>query len=231
MSSNGPIWIQAVSTTVLAIIAVFHDLLRAWVMRPVLAVSIEPHPPDCQKLKLGHKERSDDGVTYPTIDAYQFRLRVKNRGRYKAESVEVIAQGLCKRQVDGQSFKRDSSFLPVNLLWTHLRQPFYPVISRGTHKHCDVVHFFRPSDRRNIPFEERTWHDVDASQVILSLDTSRKSYTLSHLVPPGTYRLSIIVAAANAKPLTKTLEIHLSGKWYDMQSKMLEEGISIRLLD
>jgi len=58
-----------------------------------------------------------------------------------------------------------------------------------------------------------------------------KSYMLNHLLPPGIYRLSIVVAAANAKPLTKTLEIHLNGQWYDMESKMLEEGISIRLLD
>ncbi len=235
MSSNLAAWVGAIGTVIsailVAIVAVFQDKLRAWVMRPRLAVSIEPHPPDCQKIKFGREVQLDDGVSYPTVDAYQFRLRVENEGNGKAESVEVVAQHLSKRQVDGQTFKPDPSFLPVNLLWTHLREPFYPVISRHTPKHCDLAHICHPSEREKIPFEQKTWPDVEPSRAILSLDTHVRSYTLSHLVPPGVYPLSIVVAAANAKPVPKTLEIHLSGKWYDMESQMLEEGISIRLLD
>ena len=47
---------------------------------------------------------------------------------------------------------------------------------------------------------------------------------------PGTYRLLITVAAANAEPVTKTLEITLTGDWYDEQDEMLGRGIIVRVL-
>ena len=74
------------------------------------------------------------------------------------------------------------------------------------------------------------WSNVSPEKTILSLDTEVKANTLSHLLPFGKYRLVILVAAANAKPVEKTLEISLKGEWYDDEQRMLGEGIGIKLL-
>ena len=60
--------------------------------------------------------------------------------------------------------------------------------------------------------------------------TPVKPYTLSYLVPFGTYRLVIVVSAANAKPVTKTLEITVQGDWYDDEGQMLKEGLAVQVL-
>ena len=42
-------WIMAVGTIVLAIIAVFHDIIKDFVHRPKLNCKIELKPPDCHR--------------------------------------------------------------------------------------------------------------------------------------------------------------------------------------
>ena len=106
-----------------------------------------------------------------------------------------------------------------------------PAISPGTYKHCDLAHILDPDDRESVPGEHATWPNVPQNKTILSLDTIVKPYTQSYLLPFGTYHLTLIVAAANAKATTKTLEITLTGDWYDDEDQMLGEGIGIRLLD
>ena len=47
----------------------------------------------------------------------------------------------------------------------------------------------------------------------------------------GTYRLELSIAGVNALPKTKTLEITVTGDWYDDQQEMFRDGVRIRLLD
>jgi hypothetical protein len=42
--------------------------------------------------------------------------------------------------------------------------------------------------------------------------------------------LTVVVAASNSKPVEKTLEINLTGEWIDEESKMLEEGVGVRVI-
>ena len=49
----------------------------------------------------------------------------------------------------------------------------------------------------------------------------------SHLLPPGYYRLELRVAAANARPITKILEINHTGRWFPDEEKMFDEGVGI----
>ena len=46
----------------------------------------------------------------------------------------------------------------------------------------------------------------------------------------GNYKLEIIVAASNSKPIKKTLEINVTGKWYDDLQEMVSKGIGIKIL-
>jgi len=238
--------IGAVVAAIVALaIAVFQDRMRTWFMRPKLEISIDLCPPDCHKTKMryAHSLRGyfeggtsvqppRDPREWPRekeVDTYYFRLRVKNSGSQKAESVEVFAAHLSKKQADG-SPKPVGSFLPMNLVWSHLREVFLPAISPGTYKHCDLAHILNPEDRAWVPGEDTTWPNVSPAKTVLSLDTFVQPYTQSHLLPFGIYHLTIIVAAANAKAITKKLEITLTGDWYDNEQEMLGQGIGIRLV-
>lgn len=169
------------------------------------------------------------------VESYYFRLKIRNTGREKAESVEVFAARLLRRQADG-SFKEVESFLPMNLTWAHYREVFLPAISPGTYKHCNLGHVIDPVKRVQIASvypswaEHIIWEDVHPKETILSLDTAVKPRTKSHLLPPGTYRLAITVAAANARPVKEQFEIRLTGDWYKDEDIMLGEGVVVRKL-
>ena len=219
-------WIVAAGTLVMAIvgiIAIFQDKIRAWLLRPVLQVSILVAPPDCQKTRYQLAKAS------PETDAYYFRLRVANAGNQRAESVEVFATELSRRLADG-TFKVVDSFLPMNLGWAHGHALFFPAISPGTYKHCDLAHVINPQLRKLSAWEDDAWPNVPPDKTILSFDTIVRPYTKPYLVCPGTYRLVLTIAAANSQAISRTLEITLTGDWYDDERKMLGEGIGIKLL-
>jgi hypothetical protein len=242
------------------IIAIFHDSLRALHRRPDLDVSINVAPPDCHKTSMHcqlQQPYASTTTVYPSssrseptsytststsstffekdVAAYYLRLRIVNSGNKRAESVEVFAAELSKQQEDG-TFGVEESFLPMNLLWSYDRRVFLPAISPHTYKHCDLAHILNPTEREALAVEHeawvehKIWEGVPERKTILSFDTAVKPHTKSHLRPFGTYRLLIFVAAANAKPVRKTLEITLTGDWYEDEDTMLREGIDIRVV-
>jgi len=223
-------WIVAAGTVVMAVVAVvavFQDKIRAWLTRPKLDVSISVSPPDCHKIPI--VRYGPEGEQSVIADGYYFRLRVTNSGNQRAELVEVFAAELSKRQADG-TFKAVDSFLPMNLVWSHYHQVLFPAVSPEMYRHCDLAHVIHPQKRGQFPAEDNRWPNIPPEKTVLSLDTAVKPHTLSHLLPFGTYRLVVLIAAANAKPVKKILEISLTGDWYDDERKMLGEGIGIRLL-
>ncbi len=51
----------------------------------------------------------------------------------------------------------------------------------------------------------------------------------AHRLPPGDYRITLKISAANAKPLEQSVKVSLSGKWTDREEIMFtdELGVSI----
>ena len=143
--------------------------------------------------------------------------------------VEVFASELLRERADG-SFAKMESFLPMNLLWSHVRRPFFEAISPGMEKHCDLGHIVEPIRRPQIDVEDNPRLDVPRDKTVFSFDLQVLPYTYSHLIPPGKYRLTLAVGAANANPVQKGLEITLKGDWYEDEARMLSEGIGIRML-
>jgi hypothetical protein len=218
--------VQILVTVVLAFVAIFGNEIRAMRVRPKLAVSIEPKPPDCIKVPTARYE-GDQQVA--VADSYYLRLKVTNTGNDKAESVEVFIDEVRKRAEDG-TFRTLESFLPMNLVWADYHQVFIPIISPGMHRHCDLGHVIDPEKRGLFPAEAKSWPGVPPPKAILSLATAAKSHTLGHLLPLGTYHLTVVVAAMNAKPATTMFELELTGDWYDDEREMLCEGIRVRVL-
>jgi hypothetical protein len=202
---------------------------------------VQVAPPDCHKTIFRYRlEDQPSGSSSqlgsvdapdPTnkTDAYFFRIRVANIGNQKAEDVEVIATQLSRRLADG-TFKPVDSFLPMNLVWSFTSSAIYPAVSPGIYKNCDLFHIVNPTDRKKIPPEDQTWENVKREEAILSFNTIVKPYTKNYLVCSGAYQLILTVGASNAKPIRKTLEIVVIGKWFDDEKKMLGEGVGIKLL-
>jgi hypothetical protein len=215
------------ATQLAVLVAVFQDLIRSWVVHPTLCVTISGQPPDCHK--TGILTQLPDG-NLQFGECYYIRLRIKNEGKKRAELAEVLVTELQKQDASGK-FCPITAFAPMRLMWSYARTPELPGISPDTLRHCDVAHIIQPGVRKKFrgedPFAPEFAKDNEA---ILSLDLEARSLTGNYLHPPGTYRLVLVVSAANAASVRKTLEIKLTGTWYTHEQKMLQDGIGTRLL-
>jgi hypothetical protein len=164
-----------------------------------------------------------------SADTYYVRARVENRGRRRAEGVEIYAARLLKRQSDG-SFNEEKDFIPMHLTWAHTDQIVLPGILPGSQRFFGVAAVFDPYVRPKFPAQDREWPDVPRELTILSLQTKYKVTDLNYLLPPGTYRLVLELAAKNARPIRRKLEITVTGKWFDDEEEMLRDGIAVRVV-
>jgi len=222
-------WVSAAITFLAVLVALLKDeIIRLW-RRPELVPIVRRMAPDSVKTEIMFlNERTHEVALHG--DCYYLRIWVENRGRLRAERVQVFAAKLLRRRADGD-FTEEKQFLPMNLRWSHSQQRpegpeiFAEGISPGMGKHCDLGHILHPDLRRKT---QQTLPGVPDEQTILELDLEVAPSTLSHLIRPGEYRLELKVAAANARPVTKVLEINLTGEWFDEESKMFAEGIGLK---
>ena len=212
-------WLTAFGTIGLGFIAAFQDKIRRKIMRPKLEVVFDTR--DCHKTKL--KGKRADGIVYEA-DCYYFRLRVKNSGNEAARQVEVYVAELWKK-ADG-TYQKVHSFLPMNLVWSHVKVPYLVAISPGMEKFCDLGHIIDPGRRTHFNAEYSDALGISANKTIFSLDLEVKPFTMSHLIPPGAYHLLLKIAAANAQPVTKKLELEVTGNWHADEAKMHDGEIA-----
>jgi hypothetical protein len=222
-------WVGAVATFIAVVVALFKEDLRRWWRRPVLQASLRLAAPDCHKTEL-LAVQPQSGKALGKWPCYYFRLWVENSGNLRAEQVQVYASRLLRKHADG-GFREDTRFLPMNLKWAHAQQRFggreifAEGISPKMGKHCDLGHIAHPAMRAQTG---QTLPDVAADATIMELDIEVAPLTRSHLIPPGIYRLELRLAAANSTPVTKTLELTLTGQWHDEESKMFSDGVGLK---
>lgn len=221
-------WLMALGTIglfLVAIVGIFQDKIRTWLKHPNLNLSIAVSSPDCHKTTI--KKISPQGQVVAQADCYYFRMRIKNSGNQRAEFVEVFAKELLRQGADGV-FRTEQSFLPMNLVWAYYKKPYLEAILPGMEKHCDLGYIINPPNRNQFPLQDNPALNVPLGNTIFSLDVVVKTFTLNHLIPPGTYRLVLQVAAANSNPTEVTLELALTGNWHANEQNMFDREISIR---
>lgn len=239
-SGEAAAWATAVGTLLLAIVAVFQDKIRSWLTRPQLKLEIQPSPPDCMKTIFRSVSPTYNnmgqrlGEMSTNIPCYYFRLRVTNTGNCEAREVEVFAKDL--KRFKGPKWETVGRFAPMNLLWSNVRKPFLPILSPNIPRHCDVAHVVHPDNRKHV---HRALPDVEAppgffhlegqEPCVLALDLEFEPNSLGHLLGPGFYQLSLVLAAANFPPREYLLEIHITGDWFDDEARMFGEAIRLRL--
>jgi hypothetical protein len=224
-------WFGAVATLLAVLVALFREPVSRWWLRPKLVPRIKLSPPDCTKTEIYYSVQKTSRIE-GRAECYYLRLWIENIGKSRAEKVQVFASKLWKRAADG-SFKLVDLFLPMNLRWAHSPPPpqgeiYADGISPGMGKHCDLGHIVDPSHRAEIGYD---LEGVPADQTILVLDLEVEPFTRTHLIAPGVYRLQLRIAGSNCAPITKTVELSLTGSWFPDQSRMFTDGVGMNVID
>lgn len=226
--SDAAVWTGSIATVLAVIVALIKDdIVKLW-RKPKLQARIKLSAPDCHKTEMTLFDKNT-GRVFDKADCYYLRLWIENTGNQRAEKVQVFVAKLFKRHADS-SFVEDKSFLPMNLRWSHSQpSPYGPDIfadgiSPQMGKHCDLGHILDPKKRENFGINLK---GVGTDKTIFEFDLEIAPNTLSHLQPPGFYRIEIKLAAANMEPITKTIEINHTGDWYADESKMFSDGIGM----
>ncbi len=213
----------ALGTLVLAVVAIFQDLIRAWISRPRFRVTVRTEPPDCVSVPFRNMQTGE-----LIGDSIYLRIWVENVGNAAARNVEVYARELRRQQAD-QTWPKVQTFPPMNLKWANLGGIYFPSISPEMGKHCDVGHIADPAIRQQLG-EENPALGLNAGDISLAFDLMVAPNNMTHIIGPGRYELDIIVAAEDARPRSETLEIRLPGPWYADAQRMLRDGVGVRVL-
>ncbi len=221
MQCTDPVWLSAIGTIFLAIVALFGDPFWRWIRQPRLSASIKTTPPDCHMtfVLLGTREN---------LLCHYLRLRISNHGYNRAESVEVMASWI-ERLGEGGTYAKYQPFVPQNLKWSYMDTTRMDAISKGMPKHCDFGHILENAALRYIsPPLSRC--EIQSGNSFLALDVVPQLNSMPHILEQGTYRIGITVGAANAKPEEYTLEVVFAGEWFDTEEEMFTKGITVKML-
>lgn len=223
-------WLVVANIIVLSTLAIFQDRIRAFVARPRFRVHAKMEQPWAHKTFWNHfGERWDEvhGVMVKTIDkvpCYYIRLLIENYGNSDAREVEVYAEWL-EQLGENHLYERVPRFTPMNLLWAHEHKVYMPLLSPKVSKYCDLGHILLPAARRAEGYD---LPGVEADSTILALDMQSEPEMKGHLVGPGSYRMGLVVSAANSTSRKAQLEFTLEGRWHDSENMMFLRGMSIR---
>jgi hypothetical protein len=88
-------------------------------------------------------------------------------------------------------------------------------------KHCDLCSISDPANPGDL-LEGYKWKCVATLQLEVYPSGNR------HRLPPADYVLELVLAAANAKPVTAYVGLNLNGPWSDEQSVMFREHVGVK---
>ena len=212
-----PLVVTAIATVLLTIftaglffVASFKDWIRDRKYRAELDLEVVFSPPHSHKTYFSNPETGQF-----LTNVYYFKLNIWNKGNIAAKSVEVFTSSL-KRKAADETLREISSFLPMNLVWSHLKGITYPSINPGSYRHCDLGYIIDPD--HPIGIEMVRPYDFDDSfgdKIPFALDQIVKPNTKGHLIGPGEYHLEVVLSASNAKSEIRTIYINHTGDWYD----------------
>lgn len=227
-------WFAAVGTIAAVIVALFRDPISAWWRKPQLCATCTKEIPWTVRVPIsvlvrGPGQASGQGPiqTVWSGDCYFVRVKIENTGRTRAEKVQVSALNLARRGLDG-AFVDIPTILPLNMKWSN-SPPSGAVtvldgISRKMSAFCDIISLCDPAN----PYQARpqsTAQNLTIGQLQFEFEPSDGS----HLLAPGTYRLSLRIAAANVEPIDRIVEFTHAGTWTQDDVAMRRDHLVVSL--
>ena len=225
MPSSLAQWFAAAGTITAVLVALFKDPIIGWIRKPRLNATCSKETPYTSRMPI--IVHDGKGVILWKGDCYYVRAQVENTGKTRAEKVQVYASKLAKRGADG-GFAELQSFIPLNCKWSNSPPGGVSAILDGISPKMaaffDVIALCDPSNQH----QERpdgVSQDVTVAQLQLEVDPLTKSNVLA----PGTYRLTLRIAAANAEPIEKVFEFTHSGVWLANDAEMRRDCLGFTL--
>jgi hypothetical protein len=229
-------WFIALGTVGAVIYAIFSETFLLWLRRPKLRVTFAETEPYVIQIPI---MRRADGPSNPSLQA---RILVRNEGTRRAKAVSVYARRLFRRSEGGPTAM--SWFIPMDLKWAE-DENVLTAISSGVERTCNVIGIERPSGRvrpslpgpapkgsilreQIVPPQAPEEFDY-GSTCFAVVQTSKNVTSFSNLVFPGTYRLELVISAANAKSQMLGFDFHFDGRWLDDRLEMVPEAASFSL--
>jgi hypothetical protein len=123
----------AVGTLLVAILAVFGQRIRSWIIRPKLNLRVGKTCPLVEQLY------EEDENTAGSKKIYQeLRLEVKNTGKEAARNSKILCSSIHKQRQGGNDYFVYKEFVPRSLYWANAKQtldllpqlPEYLVVAR-----------------------------------------------------------------------------------------------------
>jgi len=214
-------WVGGVGTSLAVIVALFKDSIRVWRRKPRFHATCGKETPRTVRTPI---IASDGRGAVWNGECYFVRVRVENTGKTRAEKVEISASKLDKRGPDNKTFADLTTILPLDLKWSNRGVAILDGISPKMGAFCDIVAVCDPAK----PYQRKpagTPPNVTVGQLQLEVDP----FTESHLLPPGTYKLTLRIAAANVLPVDKTLEFTHTGAWMQDDAAMRRDCLGASL--
>jgi hypothetical protein len=188
---------------------------------PKLAIVASLDPPDCVRVAATYPFSSyvNDkftGTHLGHVDTVYLRLKVRNDGRSLAREVQVFAESVTRFR-SGGDWELVTMFPSMNLPWSDLprratvrMRMFFPGLGPTMSKHCDLGRLADPRGRHRIGDAK---DDLDAQNNVFAFETLVKPNHGGHIVGPGTYRIRLLLAAENARPVPITVELIVRPDW------------------
>jgi hypothetical protein len=194
------------------------DWIESWFKKPKLKISIKVAPPDCHKTFFNNSQTGQY-----LCDTYYFRFRVENNGNYYAENVEAMVFEVFKKENDGSNYNKIDTFLPLNIVWSHCRTITVSKIQPKLFKHLDLGYVIKS----NFAGLER-FRINSSSKIVFKFDVAVEPNTGSHILVPGDYKIKIIFAANNHKPVEKIYSLTIKDAGSDDEGEMLSSNVLIK---
>ena len=222
--SSAAQWFAAVATSLAVVIALFKDSIRDWWRKPKLVVTCENAPPWTVRTPIFQPNPQTGHLAW-TGDSYWVRVKVENKGRTRAEKVEVSASKLYyKPNIEGDFSEDSRQHFPLNLRWSHIHVPIRDGISPGMSALCDIIALSDPAN----PF----WPKPPNTSLNMPIGRLQFEVDLPpefHSLQPGSWKLILRIGAANAKPIEKTLLFSHTGVWLQNDADMRRECLRVSL--
>jgi hypothetical protein len=107
----------AVGTLAVAILAIFGQRVRSWIIRPRIRLSVGEGAPFVEKF-----EEEDASVAGGKRTIYHVRLEVANSGREIARNCTILCNTLHRQRAGGAGFYELKKFVPKQFFWTSREQ-------------------------------------------------------------------------------------------------------------
>ena len=193
--------LTALGTILLAIIAVFGEQIRRWLLKPKIQLTVGESSP---YIAISRSETRGDSATSTTSVTATIKIKVINMGSSSAQSFIGLIEAIFSKRSASTTFYKSKALPPSRLPWNNDTKeftitpkiPFYLEVARiekFESLSSDVGGIEPPSSEYGLS---------------ISIEESKGEYT--H-VGKGTFIIPITIYADNINPMVKFLEIFWNG--------------------